>query len=232
MIRYIQLIYQSQSIGTTNHLWYWYLGSLINLQLDPGSENQTDNSMVPHSNFFPFFDEDKWVMVNVPYRQPIRSLMCAVVATWLNISFEVSLLSQFFENPGEIYWNAVKCVLKYLKGMKDYKPTLRRNWEGLVGYVDIDWDLQDHRQLNLGLYFPDWWGNSSMQLPKAIHCHSVIDQGRIHHINPCEQGSSMDASLITEIFQPLNFPIKIYSHDHSAIATTYSTTLKDEVLWH
>ena len=47
-------------------------------------------------------------MEKVPYRQVIRSLMCAAIATQPDIAFAVSLLSQFLENPGKVHWNAVK----------------------------------------------------------------------------------------------------------------------------
>ena len=64
-------------------------------------------------------------MEKVPYRQAIRSLMWAAVATQPDIAFAVSLLSQFLENLGEVYWNAVKRVLRYLKGTKDHKLNVR-----------------------------------------------------------------------------------------------------------
>ena len=86
-------------------------------------------------------------MAKISYRQTIGSLMWATVATWPDIAFTVSLLSQFLKNSGQIYWNVVKCVLRYLKGMKNYKLTLGTNQEGLNGYADADWALQDHRHL-------------------------------------------------------------------------------------
>ena len=62
-----------------------------------------------------------------------------------DIAFAVSLLSQFLENPGELHWKAVKRVMRYLNGMKNYKLTLRRNHDSLLGYADADWASQDHR---------------------------------------------------------------------------------------
>ena len=90
-------------------------------------------------------EQEKCAMAKVPYRQAIKLLMQAAVATQPDIAFAISLLSQFLKNPGEIHWNAVKCVLRYLKGMKDYKLTLGSNQEGLSGYADADWASQDHR---------------------------------------------------------------------------------------
>ena len=84
-------------------------------------------------------------MSKIPYRKAIRSLMWAAVATRPYIAFVVSLLSQFLENPGEIHWKAVKRVMRYLNGTKNYKLTLVRNHDSLFGYADANWTSQDHR---------------------------------------------------------------------------------------
>ena len=64
-------------------------------------------------------------MSKISYREAIGSLMWAAVATQPDIAFAASLLSQFLENPGELHWRAVKRAMRYLKGMKNYKLTLR-----------------------------------------------------------------------------------------------------------
>ena len=84
-------------------------------------------------------------MSKIPYREAIGSLMWAAVATRPDIAFAVSLLSQFLENPGEIHWKAVERIMRYLNGMKNYKLTLGRNHDSLLGYADADWTSQDHR---------------------------------------------------------------------------------------
>ena len=65
-----------------------------------------------------------------------------------NISYSVSVLSQFMEKPHESHWNAAKAVLGYLKGTLDYgiKYTDASDVE-LTGYSDSDWagNLDDRR---------------------------------------------------------------------------------------
>jgi hypothetical protein len=46
-----------------------------------------------------------------PYRQAISSLMYAAIATHPNITFTISILSHFLENPGDIHWDAVKRII-------------------------------------------------------------------------------------------------------------------------
>jgi Reverse transcriptase (RNA-dependent DNA polymerase) len=84
----------------------------------------------------PETERGKEAMAKTPYRQVISSLMWAAVATQPDIAFAVSTLSQLLENPGGTHWNTAKHVLKYLKGMRDYKLTLGGNREGLVGYMN------------------------------------------------------------------------------------------------
>ena len=134
--------------GTINISQEAYINNILawfNLQEAKSYSSPLDPNVKLSKNQCPKTDEEKKVMEKVPYRQEIRSLMWAAVATWPDIAFAVSLLSQFLENPGEICWNTVKQVLKYLKGTKDHKLTLGSSQNGLVGYVDADWASQDHR---------------------------------------------------------------------------------------
>jgi len=52
-------------------------------------------------------------------------------------------------NPGKEHWNAVKWILRYLRGTSDACLQFGRNREGLVGYVDSDHaaDLDKRRSL-------------------------------------------------------------------------------------
>ena len=63
-------------------------------------------------------------MAKIPYREAIGSLMYAAIATRPDISFAVSTLSQFLENPGESHWEAVKRVFRYLAGTSDFLARL------------------------------------------------------------------------------------------------------------
>ena len=62
----------------------------------------------------------------IPYREAIGSLMYAVVGTRLDIAYAISYLARFMANPGHAHWEAVKHVIRYLKGTKDTKLILRK----------------------------------------------------------------------------------------------------------
>lgn len=75
-----------------------------------------------------------------PYREAIGSLMYLCVATRPDITFAVNLTSRHLEKPTKIHWNAVKRILKYLKGTVGYGIKFKRNQERrLLAYSDSDY---------------------------------------------------------------------------------------------
>ena len=92
-------------------------------------------------------------MEKAPYREAIGSLMYASVATRPDISFAVAALSQFLDNPGEVHWEAVKRVMRYLSGTKDFMLTYGDEHHDLLGYSDADGATQEHRHAISGYAF-------------------------------------------------------------------------------
>ena len=92
-------------------------------------------------------------MRKIPYREAIGSLMYASVATRPDITFAVSTLSQFLNNPGEAHWEAVKRVFRYLSGTKALVLTYGGERHDLVGYTDADGASQEHRHAISGHTF-------------------------------------------------------------------------------
>ena len=92
-------------------------------------------------------------MKSVPYREAIGSLMYASVATRPDITFAVSTLSQFLDNPGEAHWDAVKRVFRYLAGTKEFALTFGTEHHDLVAYTDADGATQEHRKAISGSAF-------------------------------------------------------------------------------
>ena len=55
-------------------------------------------------------------MAKVPYASAIGSLMYAMVCTRPDIAQVVGAVSKYMTNPGKEHWNAVKLILRYLRG--------------------------------------------------------------------------------------------------------------------
>jgi hypothetical protein len=74
------------------------------------------------------------------YRQMVGSLNYLTTTTH-DISYFVSVLSQFMAKPIESHWDATKAVLRYLKGTLDYGiKYIDASDVELTSYSDSDWD--------------------------------------------------------------------------------------------
>lgn len=60
--------------------------------------------------------QEKDFMAKVPYASAIGSLMYAMVCTRPDIAHAVGVVSRFMSNPGKHHWDAVKWILRYLRG--------------------------------------------------------------------------------------------------------------------
>jgi len=80
-----------------------------------------------------------------PYRALVGSLLYVAMWTRPDISFAVSQVARFQQDPSENHWHAAKHILRYLKGTRDLGLTFRANANGdvraghLRGYVDASW---------------------------------------------------------------------------------------------
>ena len=66
----------------------------------------------------PKTQEEITYMSKVPYASAVGSLMYAMVWPRPDIAHAVGFVSRFMENPGEEHWQAVKWILRYLKGSR------------------------------------------------------------------------------------------------------------------
>jgi hypothetical protein len=92
-------------------------------------------------------------MRKVPYWEAIGSLMYTTITMRPDITFAVSILSQFLDNPGEVHWEGVKQIFRYLASMKDRTLTYREERHELLGYTNADRASQPHCQAISGYTF-------------------------------------------------------------------------------
>ncbi|BBG93278.1 transposable element gene [Prunus dulcis] len=64
----------------------------------------------------PKFEEEQQVMEKVPYANALGCLMYAMVCTPPDIAQAISVVSSHMVNPGKQHWDAIKWILRYLKG--------------------------------------------------------------------------------------------------------------------
>ena len=55
-------------------------------------------------------------MASVPYTSAVGCLMYAIACTRPHITHAVGVVSKYMANPGKEHWEAVKWLLRYLRG--------------------------------------------------------------------------------------------------------------------
>ena len=80
-------------------------------------------------------------MLSVPYSSAIGSIMYIMICTRPDLAHSISLLSKYMSNPGREHWEAVKWLLKYIKGTLTEGLVYHSSKEGvkLIGFVDSDY---------------------------------------------------------------------------------------------
>ncbi|KAE8702283.1 Squamosa promoter-binding protein 2 [Hibiscus syriacus] len=86
----------------------------------------------------PKTEEEHAHMVKVPYASAIGSLMYAMVCTRPDIAHVVGVVSRYMNNPGKVHWEAVKWILRYLRGTTNKALCFKGGDTILTGYVDAD----------------------------------------------------------------------------------------------
>ena len=60
--------------------------------------------------------EEESKISKLPYASAVASLMYAMVCTRLDITHAVGVVSKYMSHPGIKHWNAIKWILRYLRG--------------------------------------------------------------------------------------------------------------------
>ena len=99
--------------------------------------------------------------LRINYRAIVGALNYLSCTTRPDITFAVSSLSQFLNEPGILHWQACVQVLQYLKGTRNFTLRINKpNQENeLIAYADADWGncLDTRRSVSGSLIV--WNGN-------------------------------------------------------------------------
>src|SRR5579871_2249799 len=95
--------------------------------------------------------ENKKVVDHAEYRSIVGALNYLAMVTRPDIAFAIGMVARFMYKPGLAHWQAVKRILRYLKGTADYRLIFKRNYGAdnltLNIYCDADWagDIGDRK---------------------------------------------------------------------------------------
>ena len=165
-------------------------------------------------------------MRDVPYREAVGSLMYAAVGTRPDIAFAVAILSRFSINPGRAHWNAVKRVMRYLKGTVDLwltfgyttRDTSLSKSHGLIGYADADGSMQEDRRAISGYAFLiDGGAVSWSSKRQEIVVLSTTEAEYVAATHAAKEALWL-RTFLKELFGTTMEPTPLYCDNQSAIA--------------
>ncbi|GJS63012.1 retrovirus-related pol polyprotein from transposon TNT 1-94 [Tanacetum coccineum] len=89
----------------------------------------------------PSSEKERMEMSRVPYASALGSLMFAMICTRPDIAHAVGVVSRYMAEPGKEHWEAVKRILRYIKGTSDVALCFRESDSIVKGYVDSDYSV-------------------------------------------------------------------------------------------
>ena len=83
--------------------------------------------------------EEEANMKKVPYQNAVGALLYLSTTTRPDIAYAVSRVARFNQNPGIQHWTAVKRIIRYLAGTRDFGIIFSPTKEGARGFTDADY---------------------------------------------------------------------------------------------
>lgn len=87
-------------------------------------------------------EEEERKILEIPYANTVGSLMYSMVCTMPDMAYGLSIVSRFMSKPGATHWQAVKWLMRYIRGSVnrgiEYRKQTKHK-DKLVGFVDSDY---------------------------------------------------------------------------------------------
>jgi len=126
-------------------------------------EKANPSSADPHVHLTKSSDQNE---NKIPFREAVGALIFISIVSRPDIFYSVNQISRFVNNFNENHWNAVKKIMKYLKGTKHYGILLQRTEDPfqLTGWSDSDPCLRSRlKTFHKRLSFPFKWRTSLLK---------------------------------------------------------------------
>ena len=96
--------------------------------------------------FEPQEDDEEILGPRVPYLSAIGALMYLANYTWPDITFAINLLVRYSSAPTQRFWNGIKHILRYLRGIIDLRLFYPNGSNPqLVGYASVGYLSDPHK---------------------------------------------------------------------------------------
>jgi hypothetical protein len=177
-----------------------------------------DPNVILSASQSPSTPEEVAAMRHIPFREAIGSLMYASLGTRPDITFAVSRLSKYLQNPGQAHWDAAKRVFRYLKGTSHFRLTYGERDEDLTGWVDADGSQEEDRRAITGYAFLIDGGAVSWNLKQQELVVLSTTEGEYVAATHASKEALWLRSFTSEVFGFALAPTTLFSDNKSAIA--------------
>lgn len=181
--------------------------------------NPLDTNVKLSREMCPNTEQEKLEMKSIPYQEAVGSLLYLVQGTRPDLTFAISKVSQFNNNPGKAHWQAVKRILRYVKGTSHMKLEFsKKSNSKITGYSDSDWggDLDD-RKSNTGYVFKMNGGAISWASRKQSTVALSSTEAEYMALTQAIQEAMWLKQLDEDLFEKKSEPIIIHCDNSSAI---------------
>lgn len=158
-------------------------------------------------------------MRDKPYLPALGALMYCAVGTRPDISYAVSQLSKFSQNPGRKHWNALCKVYAYLNTTKHLKLTYGLDSPSHYGFTDSDGMSNEDRHAVSGYVFTiDGGAVSWSSKRQEIVTLSTTEAEYVAATHAGKEAIWLQ-NLLSELFSDIQFtPFPLHSDNLGAIA--------------
>ena len=158
----------------------------------------------------------------IPYNSTLGSLLFLSTRTRPDIAAAVSMLGKFASQPCMRHWNAMKYLLRYLKGTADYGLKFTKNSGSVLkAWSDADWARdQDKRRSRSGIVLtiggnPVCW-TSKLQPSVAVS----TAEAEFYALSECVRDVNWCRLVLQELDLFMDCPTKIYQDNLGTIQWT------------
>jgi hypothetical protein len=128
----------------------------------------------------PKTQEEIEYMSRVPCSSASCILMYVMVCTRLDIAHAVGVVSRHMNNPGKERWEAVKWILRYLRGTATHALFFGGSDTFLQGYVDSDMEgIKDSMRSTTGYVFTICGTISKLDFETTKSCFTFNNRRRV-----------------------------------------------------
>jgi hypothetical protein len=177
-------------------------------------------SYLPRGKDIPVTAETRELLSQIPYREAVGCLMYLMVTTRPDIGYAVQSVSQHTSTPRVVHWEAVKRILKYLRGTVNLGLTLGGKDEPcLKAFADADWanDPSDRKSIS-GYYFTLGVGAFVWKSLKQHLTASSSTEAECISLWSATKHVDHILCLLSELGCPQQGPIEVFQDNKSTIA--------------